>query len=66
MVGDFLRDEQGLERLVLRVAQDQLERVRPRFEIELGFCLTSAEMQVLPVGRDRLVRIDSSSASTRR
>ena len=41
---------------VIRIAHQQLQRVRARWQLDHGFGLAEPEMQVMAVVRDRLVQ----------
>ena len=53
----FFETTSGLKGLVLRIAEDELQRVRTGREVDARLGLPGAEMQVVPVGRDRLGRV---------
>ncbi len=55
---DLLRQHGGVERDVVGVAEHELERVRPGRQLDLRLGLAGAEMQVVPVGRDRVVGVE--------
>ena len=42
---------------MLGITEDELQRVPPRREVKLRFGLSTSEMQMLPVRRDRLLWI---------
>src|SRR6266851_340808 len=54
---DLLRDQRRVERDMLGVAEDKLNRVLSWRELDAGLRLTGAEMQMLLVLRDRRIRV---------
>lgn len=52
---DLPRNHGWIERNVVRIAQDEMERVRAGWQLEAHFGLARAEMHVLLVGGDGLV-----------
>ncbi len=56
--GDPLRDQRRVEREMIAVAQDQLQRVLSLRQVEERLGLAPTEVQMLFVVRDRLVGID--------
>ena len=53
--GDLLRHQRRIVRHVVGIAHQQLQRVRPRRQLDQGLGLSRAEMQMVLVVRDRLV-----------
>ena len=54
--GDGLRKHWGVMWDVIFVRQDQLQRVTPYRQIDFGFGLAGAKMEMVEVIRDRLVK----------
>src|SRR5262245_25512351 len=54
---DLLRDERWVEWIMLGIAEHQLQRMAARREFNAPLSLACAEMKVLFVGWDRLIRI---------
>ena len=56
--GDLARDDRRIEWIVLGIAQHQLKRMLARRQFDTGFGLARAEMKMVLVLRDRLVRFE--------
>src|SRR3954470_20387540 len=53
---DLLGNDRRIEYAVIGVAHHQLQRMPSRWQIELSLCLSGAEVQMGPVGWNRLAR----------